>query len=72
MTEFSEDVFSVTAERNFGFIRSHLRADEVVSWIHHDLRVQDVSRVLQSPLSCRNTTGGQTIITAHLLMCSIL
>lgn len=58
-------------EQNVGpcsqFPRSHLRADQVLGWIQHHLRVQDVPTVLQSPLSYRDTTGGQTIITGCLV-----
>lgn len=36
----------------FGPSRVHLRADKVESWIQDDLSVQNVSIVMQCPLSC--------------------
>lgn len=40
------------AKDHVGPSRGHLRADKVKSWIQHNLSVQNVSSVMQSPLSC--------------------
>lgn len=40
------------AEDSAGPCRGHLRADKVQSRIQHDLSVQNISTVVQSPLPC--------------------